>query len=79
MRTRLSVTLDSDLLATIDKHTQDGESRSRLIERVLREFVVARERDSAYAADLAILNRHAESLNAEAADVLEYQADPWGD
>jgi len=74
MKTKTSITLSSDILASVDRLVRDGESRSAFIERALRDVVSERQRARADARDLAILNRHADSLNAEAADVLGYQA-----
>jgi len=74
MKTKTSITLSADILAAVDRLVRDGESRSAFIERALRDFVSERQRARADARDLAILNRHADSLNAEAADVLGYQA-----
>ena len=73
MKTKTSITLSEDLVAAIDR-LADGIPRSAFIERVLRAFVRREERIRADARDLTLLNRHAEQLNAEAADVLEYQA-----
>ncbi len=74
MKTKTSITLSADILASVDRLVRDGESRSAFIERALRDFVSERQRARADAKDLAILNRHADSLNAEAADVLGCQA-----
>lgn len=65
----ISISLPDDVLAALDAIAGGRESRSAVIERVLREHV-ARNRD------LATLNERADLLNAEAADTLEYQA-PW--
>lgn len=73
MKAKTSITLSEDLLAAIDR-LADGVPRSAFIERVLRAFVRRQERARTDARDLALLNRHAEQLNAEAADVLDYQA-----
>lgn len=74
MKTKTSITLSADILASVDRLVRDGESRSAFIERALRDLVSERQRARADAKDLAILNRHADSLNAEAADILGYQA-----
>ncbi len=50
-------------------------NRSRLIEEAVVDFLARRKRAQREARDLAILNRHAESLNREVRDVLTYQAD----
>jgi len=55
-----------------------GESRSALIERILRAFLHRRALDAVQARDRALLDREADVFNAEAHDVLEYQA-PWLD
>jgi metal-responsive CopG/Arc/MetJ family transcriptional regulator len=78
MKMKTSITLSEETLAAIDRLSGPGVSRSAFIERVLRSFVRRQERARADARDLATLNRHAAQLNAEAADVLEYQAS-WSD
>jgi len=75
MKLKTSITLSEDVLATIRKASRKGESRSETIERLLRETLAARARRAADERDLALINRHAERLNAEAEDVLEYQTD----
>jgi predicted transcriptional regulator len=77
MKAKTSITLSEDLIQAIDQ-LADGMPRSAFIERVLRAFVRRQERARADARDLMLLNRHAEQLNAEAADVLEYQS-PWSE
>ena len=52
-----------------------GESRSETIERLLREGLAARAKRETDARDLALINAHAEALNAEAEDVLGFQVD----
>lgn len=74
MKTKTSITLSPDIIASVDRLAREGESRSAFIERALRAFFTERQHARADARDLAILNRHADRLNAEAADVLGYQA-----
>jgi len=74
MKEKTSVTLSADVLAGIDRLTGSKHSRSAVIERVLRQYLAARARAKADARDLEILNRAADELNAEAEDVLDYQA-----
>jgi metal-responsive CopG/Arc/MetJ family transcriptional regulator len=76
MKEKTSVTLSADVLAGIDRLSGSKHSRSAVIERVLRQYLAARARAKADARDLEILNRAADELNAEAEDVLDYQA-PW--
>jgi len=75
MKWKTSVTLSEDIVKTIDAALRPGESRSQAIERLLREALVAATRLAADQRELSLINRHAEALNAEAADVLQYQAD----
>lgn len=75
MKLKTSVTLSEDIVKTIDQVARAGESRSQTIERLLRERLAAEARRTADQRDLALINRHAEQLNAEAADVLQYQVD----
>jgi len=74
MKEKTSITLSSDLLAGIDRLTGPQGSRSAFIERVLRRYLRERKRAQAHARDLQRINRAAERLNSEAADVLDYQA-----
>ncbi len=75
MRMKTSVTLSEDILKTVDRAARKGESRSRAIERLLRDSLAAQARRAADARDLALINHHADGLNAEAEDVLSYQVD----
>ena len=51
----------------------EGESRSRTIERLLRQSLSARKRAEIDDRDRDIINAHADELAAEALDVLGYQ------
>ncbi len=73
---KTSITLSRDLLEAIDARAGGGRSRSDFIERALRAFLVDTERRQRDARDADILNRRAETLNREAADVLAYQVIP---
>lgn len=74
MKEKTSVTLSREVLEKIDRLAGRNHSRSAFIEGVLREFIRQRERAAINAHDLEILNREADRLNAEAEDVLQYQA-----
>ncbi len=73
MKTKTSITLDDEILAEIDRLAGD-DSRSAFIERVLRGYLQRRAEAEAEARERERLDRVAESLNEEAADVLAYQA-----
>ncbi len=74
MKEKTSITLSKDLLAQVDRLVGSKNSRSAFIERVLRRYVRDRRRAALHSRDLARINRAAERLNREAADVLEYQS-----
>lgn len=75
MRVKTSITLDSDLLAGIDRLAEGKQARSRVIERALLEFLERHQRQARERRDAEILARNADELNREAEDTLEYQAD----
>jgi len=73
MRVKTSVTLPSELLRSLDQAAGGQGNRSRLVEQAIRELLEARARAERDAKEIALINRHADRLNEEAADVLEYQ------
>lgn len=75
MRQKTSLTLSEEVLAGVEKASRRGESRSETINRLLRERLADEAAKLARAREVAQINRHAEALNAEAADVLRYQGD----
>jgi metal-responsive CopG/Arc/MetJ family transcriptional regulator len=75
MKVKTSVTLSEDTLKQLVQAARTGESRSETVERLLREGLLARTRAAADARELASINRHADALNREALDVLDYQGD----
>ncbi len=74
MKVTISVTLSEDLLDDLDKRSGEDGSRSELIEAAVRAFIVQHKNAKQKARDLTIINRLADRLNKEAADVLEYQS-----
>ena len=73
MKVKTSVTLSEDLIDAVDKVAGRAGSRSAVIEQMLRDHLAELARAQNRAAELERLNRRADTLNAEAADVLEYQ------
>ena len=73
MKEKTSITLSTDVLAEIDRLAGSKHSRSAIIEHVLRRYLSEHTRARAQARDLEQLNRQADELNREAADVLDYQ------
>ena len=76
MKVKTSVTLSQDLLKAIDEQLGPRNNRSEFIENALRNYIGKVIRDRRNAKDLEIINRQADRLNDEAADVLSYQVLP---
>jgi metal-responsive CopG/Arc/MetJ family transcriptional regulator len=74
MKEKTSVTLSPEVLTGIDRLAGSKGSRSAFIEDVLRQYLKERAKAERGARDLAILNKFADEMNAEAVDVLRYQA-----
>jgi metal-responsive CopG/Arc/MetJ family transcriptional regulator len=74
MKEKTSITLSKEVLTGIDRVAGSGQSRSAFIETVLQQYLQQRKRAQRDARDIELINRHAEELNAEAEDVLRYQA-----
>jgi metal-responsive CopG/Arc/MetJ family transcriptional regulator len=76
MKLKTSVTLSEKLLKAIEKTAGRGVNRSEFLEQAGWERIALLERRRRETRDRAILDRHAEELNAEALDALEYQIAP---
>ena len=74
MKDKTSITLSRDVLAGIDRLAGSKHSRSAMIEQVLRQYLKDRARAAIQKRDLDLINASLRELNAEAEDVLEYQA-----
>jgi metal-responsive CopG/Arc/MetJ family transcriptional regulator len=74
MKEKTSITLSPEILTQLDRMAGPGQSRSSLIERVLRDFFRERARRRTHARDLQRINAAADRLNSEAEEALEYQA-----
>ena len=73
MKVKTSITLSEEVLEQLDR-VVGSDSRSALIERILRTFLHRRALDEEQAVDRALLDTDADVFNSEALDVLEYQA-----
>jgi metal-responsive CopG/Arc/MetJ family transcriptional regulator len=73
MKSKTSLTLSEDLIASIDKLAGPKVSRSAYIEQILREFVDRRAQARKGAREVAAINRHAVELNSEMSDALSFQ------
>ena len=75
MKVKTSVTLSEELIRAMDALSSQYGTRSALIEQAVRDFLATVAQRQREAQDLEILNRRAEALNVEAADVLSYQVE----
>src|SRR5947209_11187124 len=74
MKSKISVTVSPEVLAGINELANEHQSRSQIVERILKGYLRRSERLRKHAADVAALNEVADELNAEMAEVLEDQA-----
>lgn len=74
MKEKTSVTLSPDVLSGIDRLSGSKRSRSAFIDDVLRQYLREKVKAERAARDIAIINRFAKELNADAEDGLDEQA-----
>jgi metal-responsive CopG/Arc/MetJ family transcriptional regulator len=79
MKTKITITISTDLLLCIDRHIEPDGSRSAFIEKVLSDHLRDAERQAIQRRDMELINANADYLNREAEDVLRYQADVFAD
>lgn len=75
MKAKTSITLSEDLLKEVDQIIKGATSRSNFIEQAIKNFLNQKQRERREKTDFNILNNHSDKLNAEAGDVLSYQAE----
>ena len=75
MKIKTSVSLSRELLAQIDRAAGGKLNRSAFLEKAAWDELALLARRAREARDRRILARNAASLNAEAADVLEFQTE----
>jgi metal-responsive CopG/Arc/MetJ family transcriptional regulator len=73
MKEKTSITLSADVLTGIDQLAGSKKSRSAVIESVLRQYLREQAHLRVQARDVELINQHADELNREVADVLDYQ------
>ena len=76
MKVKTSITLSADLLRTLKRVAAAGESRSEVIERLVRASLADDARAAADRRDRALLDANADRLNDQMTDVLGVQAEP---
>ena len=74
MKVKTSITITGDLLEALDREAGSHRNRSEFIEAAVRAFILQRRRANQNAKDAQLINRRADVLNREAADVLGYQS-----
>lgn len=74
MKVKTSVTLSEELLNAISAET-DQSNRSAFIEEATWRYLRQRQREARDRREFERINEHADELNEEAFDVLEFQAD----
>ena len=74
MKIKTSVTVSQELLKTIDELMDEGENRSLFLERAAWEYIARLQRAQQNERDVELINAHAEYLNEEVLDALDYQA-----
>ena len=74
MKIKTSITLSKELLREVNARIEAQQrSRSDFIEEAVRAFLAGADRAALQVREAALLRKHAAALNAEMADVLEYQ------
>ena len=76
MKVKTSITVEKNLLETVDKLSGKNKNRSEFIEAAIQAYIVERTRAAGNARDLDLINESADILNQEALDVLDYQVAP---
>lgn len=76
MKVKTSVTLSREVIAAVDRVAGKNGNRSAVIERAVVDYLARRAIGAREKRDRDLLDRHAEALNREMADVLEFQAEP---
>jgi metal-responsive CopG/Arc/MetJ family transcriptional regulator len=73
MKVKTSITLSEELLRAIKQRSRNRRSRSDFIENALWKYINYLIRQEQNQNDFSLINKHADRLNKEAKDVLDYQ------
>ena len=73
MKSKISITLSSDIVSYLDRLAGRSGNRSRLVETALRDYMTRQKLEARDQRDREILDENARSLNDEAEEVLSYQ------
>lgn len=75
MKVKTSITISQGILSQLDKALDRQGNRSAFIEEAIKHHLLRLARERRDQRDIQILNEQADQLNAEATDVLGYQAE----
>jgi metal-responsive CopG/Arc/MetJ family transcriptional regulator len=75
MKRKTSVTLAPDVARALDRFVGKTGNRSAVIERAVKELIARESKRQRDARELELIDRNATRLNAEAEDVLGFQAE----
>jgi metal-responsive CopG/Arc/MetJ family transcriptional regulator len=76
MKLKTSITLSQEVLAAVDRIAGKNGNRSAVIENAVIDYVARRAIAARDKRDRDLLDRHAEALNRETAELMEFQSEP---
>jgi predicted transcriptional regulator len=76
MKVKTSITLSAAAARALDRLAGRNGNRSAIAERAILEYAKQRARAARDQRDTELLNRHADAINRELDDVLDFQAEP---
>lgn len=72
---RISVSLPNDLVVRVDKMIGKTRSRSKFIEKVLRDVVEPKKRKKLNTREIDLINANSVLINSQVEETLEFQAE----
>jgi predicted transcriptional regulator len=76
MKVKTSITLSQEAVRALDRLAGRGGNRSQVAERAILEYARQRARADRNEKDRELLDRHADALNGELHEILDFQAEP---
>lgn len=76
MKVKCSITMSKQLLRGVDKYAGPRGNRSAVVELAVKQFLERERRNERNRRDLALIDKYADELNAEAAALTEV-VKPW--
>lgn len=70
---KLSIVLPEDLVEMMNIFSQPYKNQSQFIEKAIQQFIANIKQEEQHRRDLELINHHADRLNQEMHDALEYQ------